>query len=79
MIQRLQGCLSKPKHIVGPDKERLETPTSESKMPRRIHHVHGTLKHRNMQRTDKANTSTYQAHMHDEVHENDRAERGGAE
>jgi len=32
----------------------MEMPTSEKKMPRRIHHVHGTPKHRNMQSTDQA-------------------------
>ena len=68
MTQRLQGQLSKRKHIVGPEKWRLETPTSDKDTPRRIHHIHGILNHRNTQSTDVAGTSTYRAHMHDKVH-----------
>jgi len=48
-------------------------------MPRRMHHIHGTLNHRNTQSTDKAGTSTYRAHMDDKMHENDGVEGSGAQ
>jgi len=48
-------------------------------MPRRIHHVRGTLNHRNMQSTHQAGTVTYRAHMHDKVYDNDHLEGGGAQ